>query len=288
MKKIHLLQIVLLGACVVLVAIPGAANATLTTDLEAYWPFDVDGSDGSGNSKDVTLNGSAAISTGDSGKLGEALSLSNSAGGAGATDFAVRPVVDTEFHFMANDFTVQTWVKLNDTSREQIMMEQWNEMSGPGWTFAARPSGGNDFRFIGIGTPGNVARGDRGDGNVGDPTAWNHLVMRREGPLMDYFLNGTKIASANSSRDEDDVSTNSINVSTAPLLIGKRTNEDGRGFGFNGMLDETAIWSRGISDVEVAMLYNGGAGQALPEPSTIALLCCGSVALLGLAWRRRR
>jgi autotransporter-associated beta strand protein len=64
-------------------------------------------------------------------------------------------------------------------------------------------------------------------------------------------------------------------VNTNPLLIGKRNPQDGRGFPVNGKLDEVAIWTRPLTDSEIASLYNSVGSSAAPGsnvlPATTAL-----------------
>lgn len=40
--------------------------------------------------------------------------------------------------------------------------------------------------------------------------------------------------------------------------------ENGGGNAFDGLLDEVGIWTRALSDVEISVLYNGGAGVSYP------------------------
>jgi hypothetical protein len=46
-----------------------------------------------------------------------------------------------------------------------------------------------------------------------------------------------------------------------PLLVGKRNQFDGRNFAVDGRIDEVAIWSRALSDAEIAFLFNEGSGN---------------------------
>jgi hypothetical protein len=70
-----------------------------------------------------------------------------------------------------------------------------------------------------------------------------------------------------------------------PLIVGRRNAADGRDFSADGRLDEVAIWNRALSNQEIALLNNGGAGRKIPEPTALVL---GGIAVVALALGRRR
>ena len=82
-----------------------------------------------------------------------------------------------------------------------------------------------------------------------------------------------------------------ISPTIQPLLIGRRDAADGRDFSVDGRIDEAAIWTRALSDRELATLYNNGRGTelptaAIPEPSALLLMGAGGLALLVFGRRR--
>jgi hypothetical protein len=59
------------------------------------------------------------------------------------------------------------------------------------------------------------------------------------------------------------------------------------GFGYmNGMIDDVAYWGRALTGDEVAFL-GAGAGNPVPEPSTLSLLGFSLLGLFPLLRRRR-
>jgi len=76
-----------------------------------------------------------------------------------------------------------------------------------------------------------------------------------------------------------------ITASPNPLLLGKRNPQDGRNFPVDGRLDEVAIWSRALSDSEIATLYNDGVASAvaniLPSATSVQIAAAGTLALGG-------
>jgi len=54
--------------------------------------------------------------------------------------------------------------------------------------------------------------------------------------------------------------TSAINTSSTPFKVG---NHDFSGDGFDGMIDELAVWSRKLTSVEISFLHNSGNGRNL-------------------------
>ena len=210
----------------------------LEDGLLGYWPFDLGGEDlVAGRALD--LAGGATIVTGPSALRGGALQLQTD------DDYAVRSADDEDFDFGASDFTVQLWVSYDDLQGEQVLVEKFTGGSGPGWTLTRI---GDSLQFYWWGGSVNT---------VPHPLVTHryfHVVVRRAGPELQVFFDGAPMANA-------PIST--IEGSANPLLVGRRNSGDPRGFGTRGRIDELAIWARGLSDTELALLFNGGLGHPL-------------------------
>lgn len=124
--------------------------ADLGDGLVAYYPFDGNADDASGNGYDLTLVGSPSLSgTGPFG--GSALTLDGT-----DTQYATRLVDDAAFDFGSSDFTVQIWADFATTGSEQTLIEKFTGASGPGWTFTT-PDSGCDTQFYGTAFAVNAA-----------------------------------------------------------------------------------------------------------------------------------
>jgi hypothetical protein len=248
----------------------------LQNGLQAYYQFDANGNDSSGNGLNLDLFGGVGFATG---IFGQALDLH-----ANASQYAQRPFSDPVFDFGANDFTIQIWVNFNSvTSAEQTIFEKASEFGAPGWTISKITRSGLD----------GVELYATGIGPIDSPAltitsgAWHQLIARRQGVTFDFFYDDLLVASA--------ISSVAITPSPNSLLVGKRNPDDPRGgFPVDGRLDEIAVWSRSLSNKEISALYNSGNGTAIdlssapiPEPTMMVLLCAGLAGLAGFRTGRK-
>jgi hypothetical protein len=131
----------------------------------------------------------------------------------------------------------------------------WN-----GGLFAKR--GGHDhlhFNLFGVdleATPGPDVgfeiRTDRGFAQVSfpvsqiDPAAWHDLVGRYDGKSLDLFCDGRRLSTIPWSGE--------LVRNTEPLLIGAETDNGKVVRHFHGELEEAALWSRALTEEEIAAL----------------------------------
>jgi hypothetical protein len=59
----------------------------------------------------------------------------------------------------------------------------------------------------------------------------------------------------------------SIESNDNPMMIGE--NPDARGRTWDGLIDDVGVWNRPITEEEVALIYNGGAGTSLKKPGIV-------------------
>ncbi len=79
-----------------------------------------------------------------------------------------------------------------------------------------------------------------------EATAWHDLVGRFDGKTLDLFCDGRRMAGKPWSGD--------LQKNSEPLLIGAETDTGKVVRRFRGELEEAALWSRALTDDEVAML----------------------------------
>lgn len=227
----------------------GLSHAGIINGLVAYYPFDGNGNDASGNGYNLTVVGNPGFVPG---RFGEAMSLNGT-----GNQYATRPVSDPAFNLGASDFTLQIWVDFNSHPGEQTLIEKFSGCCGPGWTLT---------------TPGDLQFYDGGANNAAFTWAdhtWYDVVVRDSSNALDFFVNGSLLGSFTLSAGSS---------SPNPLLIGRRNSGDGRVFPVDGLIDDVAIWNRALSNSEIAYLASNPV--MAPEPGTLAM--CG-LALIALA-----
>ena len=214
---------------------------SFTNQLQGYWKFNGNGSDSSDKGRDLTYTGTEAYGTG---LLGQSYSLTGS-----TSDFASRGSNDTIFDFSPGtpDFTIQVWIKFNALAGEQTIIEKFTGGAGPGWTLTKLSD--NTYLF---GTGSGEAVTSPASTAVADGS-FHQIIIRRESTLLELFYD-------NSSLDTD-ASGGVFDVTTKSLLLGER--DGGQSFPVDGDYDETAIWTRALTNDEILVLYNNGAGLAL-------------------------
>jgi hypothetical protein len=195
-------------------------------------------------------------------------------------------------------FTIEFWANPSVTTDDAVgPCPVFNRVSAgnrSGWVFYQRaPTTGWDFRMY-DGNGSNVGVDLSGGTNaVG---TWSHIVATWDGTTASLYDNGSLVLSK----------AGVYNSSTSAILsIG--TYDNGAN-AYNGLVDELAIYGTALSASQILAHYNAASSsapgaysslvhsdgaieylqQAVPEPSTLALLGVGAVGMLGYVWRQRR
>ena len=193
--------------------------------LVGYWKMDENiGTttlDSSGNNYTITFNAGSSAPSWVTGKYGVGLSFD------GLSNY-----LSVGISSVPNVYTVSTWIKLNELSREQHFAEfngtqfyvnSSNKLGTNSWSNAS-----------GITT---LTTGQ-----------WYHAVLTRDSSQIKLYLNGNL----------EGIGTTGVNP-TSPFIIGDLYNNSGN-YKFNGLIDEVRIYNRALSPTEVSQLYNWAPG----------------------------
>ncbi len=259
------------GLCVLVAVLATAGMAPAAVDityaLEGHWTFDDAGdqlaNDTSGNGKHATLGAGGGVGVDDPtwvdhGLLGSALyfdggdylKTSNIFGiGAGAVTYAmlVKQTNADGYQYVISN-KEEDYIK-------SFFRVGFNQNDGKIRVYS-EDQYDDKYRYV---SPNSYTN------------AWHHIVVTRSSTTGKLYVDGQFI---------EDFTTMNGNLGTTsdPWFIGQSgTGEDF----FKGYIDEVRIYSRRLTDDDIAALYIA----TIPEPGTLAVLAVGS--LIALARRRR-
>ena len=235
--------------------------ADLMEGLVAYWPMD-EGSgtvahDRSDNGHDGTLENGPEW-TGES-KMGK---------GALAYDGADDRIVVESFDVEGGTgITLAAWIKpnsLNDDARI-ISKAQGGGTPDHYWAMVLSGNGEDDLEFrlrTDVGAPSRITVPDGQDVEAG---VWTHLAVTWDvnDPNMRFYKNGEEIHMAGKPGAAVGIGPDvKIGIGNQSISAGA----DSMDRPFDGIMDDVAIWSRGLNQEEIAELIADGIPAAV-QPS---------------------
>ncbi len=224
--------------------LPGFPQAVLRAGPVAYWRFDETGGNIAADSAGtfpgtLTANGASFARGGIS---GNAISLVRSAGGLVNMGTSVPG-------FTSGDYSIMFWVKNTETGRDTLPLGKHTANSENGYYVAINQNdnGGvlNKATFVTGGE--RVAQAPVSTSNVNDGQ-WHQIVaVYRAGGTHSIHVDGSM---AQASRAGLATPGNS-----APFLIGGIAQSGVPTAYYTGLVDEVALFSRALSNAEIAILY---------------------------------
>jgi hypothetical protein len=158
-----------------------------------------------------------------------------------------------------DSFTISSWVKMGTISANKAIV---SKMEGDN-IFR-----GYMFRINNLNRPTVTLRSDNSTTNLIDvefhsalgTTLWTHVLITYDGSSdvsgVKCYVNNTEITTKTTNNN-----TLSATISNSePLNVG--TLNDGAYYDWNGLIDQTAVWSKVLSTDEISDLYNTGSGLA--------------------------
>lgn len=214
---------------------PSQSFSTLYNGRILWYKFDASVADSSGNALDATLAGVTSYTTDRFNNATGALQLNGTSG------HAVAPAAT----YFEGAFTVSTWIK-------PTSYNNWSRV----FDFGRGAALDNILGAISQQTSGNVAAenysittgGQVNSTNKMNLNAWNHIVFRWDGTLLQIYLNGYLVGSG--------VSNNPRLVYRNLCYIG-RSNWAGDAYA-NAAFDDFMIYNRAVTEDEILTLANDG------------------------------
>ncbi len=244
----------------------GVGAVAATAQPVAWWKFD-ETSGTTANATIGSINGALVGGSGFvAGKSGNAVSVSQAGGGL--------VTFGNNFDFAASSFSYSFWLKTSTTAADQVVLGKHTATVVAGYFTGVNqntPYGAaNKAWAYQSNVPGNEPISST---SVNDDV-WHHIAVTYQTGQHRLYVDGNLEATK----------TGTPNVSTtAEFMIGAySTVSGGRTASFTGLVDDLQIYDSTLADTDVRFLSQN-AGQAVPEPATMAIL-----AGAGLAWMRRR
>jgi len=212
-------------------AVNGHSQSFLTNGLVAYYPFNGNAFDGSGNGNNGTIYG--ATLTAD--RFGEP---SNAYAFNGTNNYVQTP---SRFSTGANPKSFSVWLNPSHLKRGWIIDGGSDGFSGQTFGLFMELATGK-ILFHGNGPYYDL------DIVTVQPNRWYHLCVTYDGTTVQAFADGNNVSSK----------TVTLNTGNIDVKIGSRQNpsieQPGDAY-FDGFIDDIRIYNRALSTNEVAQLY---------------------------------
>jgi len=225
-------------------------NGNLDFGLAAYYPFNGNANDESGNAHNGTVNG-ATLTVDRFGNAGKAYSFDGN---------DVITLDKTIANFGTSDFTISAWI--NGSAYPNTICQQpifTNRVGAGSWlTFGTH----NSALHAEIYAPSGVACAT-------DPTlvanTWSNVMMIKKGDSIILFINNKFAKSSISSTIQNISNTTDVSqIGYYPCT----------GSGFTGVIDDIRIYNRALNTTEIKALYIEGVCPA-PRPQAKDTSICG-------------
>lgn len=210
-------------------------------DLLAYYPFNGNANDGSGNGNHGTVNG-ATLTSDRFGNSNEAYYFDGNGDHINCGDGATLKI--------SGDITVCAWVNLQANSHGQVILNKYNRTENKGWLLEIT----SDGRAIFNGRPGyggeETSQSGLSSQSVFDYN-WCFLVGQRQGANWKIFVNG--VLSSQRIGSNEDFSN------ATKLHIGVQSDRPTDPAAFSqGIIDDVRIYGYALSETEIQKHYTEG------------------------------
>ncbi|MEK7595865.1 MAG: DUF2341 domain-containing protein [Patescibacteria group bacterium] len=228
---------------------------TLSSGLVGYWKLDestnTTAADSSGNGNNLTDGGVG--STGQTtGKFSYGMEVESS-DGLGSSRY--KYITDNASLSITGDMTISAWVKPEDLTTDHIIAGKWD---GAQYGYAIYQNNGFLTLDLRNDSDGNTASQKTND-SVLSANNWYHVAAVYSSSLrtVKLYVNGSESPSFTTNNIPS-----SLVDSTARFHIGVVNSTAGFYGPYDGIIDETRVYNRALSSVEMASLYAFAPGPA--------------------------
>jgi uncharacterized protein (TIGR02145 family) len=237
MKSISLFVFILLGVVFTSTNAQNLPAYLPANGLVAWYPFNGNANDESGNGNDGVVNG-ATLTSDRNGNSNSAFSFN------GVNDYIT---VLNSYSLNSTSITISGWVKLNNIGSDvQGLVSRWNQTNTPCANFSTSIDLISSFTGACTQYQNTVLYS-----NV-DVGVWFHFIY-----IHDENIGGRIYINANITNSNN--IAGSICISTNNLIIGAQnlSTSDSYFRYLNGLIDDIAIYNRALTQEEITALYTG-------------------------------
>ena len=236
-----------------------------TDGLVAYYPFNGNANDESGNGNDGTVNG-ATLTLDRNGEVGSAYNFDGN-------DFVAIPDSTSLEYEAGGSLSISAWVKVSDITSSGVIYSNYRCVDGNLDLSAEFPD--RTLRFTTRDSVGADNETKRLNWAVAENSfdRWLHLTAVRdyESESISFYIDGTLIVT------ESDARTGGFSLpgSSGQHWIGaagRCDNHFAPQFHFNGDIDDVRIYNRALSEEEVTALYDLEKPRPIPPGLEIDIL----------------
>ncbi len=231
----------------------GISGVSQIPNLVAYWKLDEGNNttreDSTANNHDLTepVGGDVPSSTG---------KINDAAGVFSGNSYLLN--ADSAFNFGSSDFTVCAWVNVASLSQAAYpgvmsKVDPTTDETDSAWHISFHDANDTFYGIAYTAASGGTAGTLLVWGSAVSTSTWYWICFWRDGNTLYFSVNnGTPVSGA---------FTGAMFDSTATYKMGTRKGNDSSNQ-LNGLVDETAVFSRALTADERAAIFNGG--SALP------------------------
>ncbi|HEY0459455.1 MAG TPA: LamG-like jellyroll fold domain-containing protein [Pyrinomonadaceae bacterium] len=205
--------------------------------LISAWSGDGNALDARSRSNGTFQNGATLAA----GQVGQAFSFD------GADDQITAPANDNQ---NLGAITVEAWINPTTIPHGATIVQKRSASNVGG--FLLELTGAPSGNANGLGFYVDAFGGSFGSvftpANAITPGVWTHVAGTFDGDFLRIYVNGVEVGSTQTN-------FHTITLSAEPLLIGRNAVN---GTGYNGKIDELALYNRALSAAEIQAIYNAG------------------------------
>ena len=227
-----------------------------TDGLVAYYPFNGNANDESGNGNNGTVIG-ATLTTDRGGNTNSAYNFEG-VNCCGTSDSVQEIKITNNLLNLSENYTISCWMKSSSISKyQQILFSSYNVENGNGFAVELNNEHVPDKLSYAIGPAKSNTNWDvlyaEGDYNSFEINKWYNIVFVKEGIDYKLYLNGVVEGTTN-------LSLSNNYTQDVGLIIGSI----GEGYQvFKGALDDYGVWNRALSEQEIQNIYTSSTGDIL-------------------------